>query len=189
MNHIQAGLYLWSALWHSKQTTLGGYYTMAVHKIELYASCIELCTAVGWMISWYMTYTRTIGCGFTFDDPDTMGYLTTTSNTFIYIFYNLQIYIHPEQYGTYLLYIYADILGFIGSVYNIFAALRDDSWFWFLSLAGQYGVASGRVRIETKELPKYGLTNVLIMDICKNRKENSQQSNENINNDIVRIYL
>ncbi|CAF2529844.1 unnamed protein product [Rotaria sp. Silwood2] len=105
MNHTQAGLYLWSALWHSKQTTLGGYYTMAVHKIELYASCIELCTAVGWMISWYMTYTRTIGCGFTFDDPDTMGYLTTTSNTFIYFFYNLQIYIHPEQYGTNLLYI------------------------------------------------------------------------------------
>ncbi|CAF3907685.1 unnamed protein product, partial [Rotaria sordida] len=165
MNQIQAGLYLWSSLWYSKQTTLGGYYTMGVHRIELYASCIELCTAVGWMLSWYMTYTRTIGRGFTFDDPDTMAYLATTSNTFMYFVYNLQMNIHPERYGTNLLYIYADILGFIGSVYYIFAALRDDSWFWFLPLAGQYGVAAGRVRIETKDLPKYGLTNILITDI------------------------
>jgi hypothetical protein len=50
LNHIQAGLYLWSALWYSKQDTLGGYYTIAVHRIELTASCIEVCAAIGWYI-------------------------------------------------------------------------------------------------------------------------------------------
>jgi hypothetical protein len=48
LNHVQAGLYLWSALWYPKQNTLGGYYTMGVHRIELAASCTELCAAVGW---------------------------------------------------------------------------------------------------------------------------------------------
>jgi hypothetical protein len=48
LNHIQAGLYLWSALWYSRQDTLGGYYTMAIHRIELTASCLEVCAAIGW---------------------------------------------------------------------------------------------------------------------------------------------
>jgi hypothetical protein len=48
VNLIQAGLYLWSATWYSKQDTLGGYYTMAVHKIELVASVIGLFAAIGW---------------------------------------------------------------------------------------------------------------------------------------------
>ena len=68
-----------------------------------------------------MTYTRTLGRGFTFDDPDTMGYLTTTTNTLLYFVYNIQMNIHPEQYGSNQLYIYADVLGFIGSIYYIFA--------------------------------------------------------------------
>jgi hypothetical protein len=48
LNLIQAGIYLWSATWYSKQDTLGGYYTMAVHKIELAASVIGLFAAIGW---------------------------------------------------------------------------------------------------------------------------------------------
>ena len=64
-----------------------------------------------------MTYTRTIGRGFTLDDPDTMAYLTTTSNTLIYFVYNIQMNVYPEQYGSNQLFAYADILGFIGSVY------------------------------------------------------------------------
>jgi hypothetical protein len=48
LNLIQAGLYLWSATWYSKQDTIGGYYTMAVHKIELTASVIGLLAAIGW---------------------------------------------------------------------------------------------------------------------------------------------
>jgi len=56
LNHIQAGLYLWSALWYSKQDTLGGYYTMGVHRIELTASCIEVCAAIGWYILYRYIY-------------------------------------------------------------------------------------------------------------------------------------
>ncbi|CAF1174383.1 unnamed protein product [Rotaria sp. Silwood1] len=166
LNHLQAGLYLWSALWYSKQDTLGGYYTIAVHRIELTASCTEICAAIGWMISWYMTYTRTIGRGFTFDDPDTMGYLTTTTNTLIYLVYNIQLNIYPEQYGSNQIYIYADVLGFIGSVYYIFGTLRDENWFWFLPLAGQYGIAAGRIHVETRVLPQFGRPETLITDLC-----------------------
>jgi hypothetical protein len=48
LNHIEAGLYLWSAFWYSKQDTLGGYYTLAVHRIELTAAIIELFASFGW---------------------------------------------------------------------------------------------------------------------------------------------
>lgn len=48
LNHIEAGLYLWSAFWYSKQDTLGGPYTLAVHKIEMTATLIELVASFGW---------------------------------------------------------------------------------------------------------------------------------------------
>jgi len=163
---------------------------MAIHKIELTASCTELCAAIGWyykyqietykslkfdylifrMISWYLTYTRTLGRGFTFDDPDTMAYIMTTTNTLIYFVYNIKINIHPEEYGTNQIYAYADILGFIGSVYYVFGTLRDDNWFWFLPLAGQYGIAPSRIQIETKDLPQFGVSPILITDLCIKRK-------------------
>ncbi|CAF1209752.1 unnamed protein product [Adineta steineri] len=183
LNHIEAGLYLWSAFWYSKQDTLGGYYTLAVHKIELTAAIIELFAAFGWIISWYMTYTRTIGRGFTLDDPDTIAYLTTTISSFIYIIYNIQINLYPEQYGENLLYKYGDILYFIGALYYIFAALRDENCFWFLPLAGQYGVAAGRIRVETKELPQYGKSPVFITDLCKRRVHQEFNNRNELNMD------
>jgi hypothetical protein len=48
LNHIEAGLYLWSAFWYSKQDTPDGYYTLAVRKIEMTAAIIELFAAFGW---------------------------------------------------------------------------------------------------------------------------------------------
>jgi hypothetical protein len=48
MNHIEAGLYIWSSLWYSKEDTLGSYYTLAVHKIEMTAATIELVASFGW---------------------------------------------------------------------------------------------------------------------------------------------
>ncbi|CAF1135297.1 unnamed protein product [Adineta steineri] len=179
LNHIQAGLYLWSALLYSKQETLGGYYTMAVHRIELSASCVELFTSVGWMLTWYIAYTRTLGRGFTLDDLDTIAYITTTSNTLMYFIYNLQVYIRPEEYNSNMLFTYADILGFIGSVYYIFGTLRDDNWFWFLPVAGQYGVAVGRIEVVTKQLPKYGLPPIVITDMCKRRRKKNASSDSN----------
>ncbi|CAF3619419.1 unnamed protein product [Rotaria socialis] len=165
LNHIEAGLYLWSAFWYSRQDILGGYYTLAVHKIELVATIIELIASFGWIMSWYMTYTRTLGRGFTLDDPDTIAYLTTTISSLVYVVYNIQINLYPEEYGTNMLYKYSDVLYFIGAWYYIFAGLRDENCFWFLPLAGQYGVAAGRIRVETKELPKYGKSPIFITDL------------------------
>ena len=48
LNIIQAMFYLWSATWYSKQETLGGYYTMAVHKIEFLAAILGVFAAIGW---------------------------------------------------------------------------------------------------------------------------------------------
>ena len=120
-----------------------------------------------------MTYIRTPGRGFTMDDPDTIAFTSTTIASIIYFIYNIQINVSPEQYGTNFLYTYGDILYFIGSCYYIFATLRDDHWFWFLPLAGQYGVAPGRVQIETtKILPAYGKPTVLMTDPCMRRRGN-----------------
>jgi len=144
------------------------------------------------MVSWHMTYTRTLGRGFTLDDPDTMGYLTTTSNTFVYLVYNIQMNVYPEQYGSNQMFTYGDILGFIGSVYYIFGTLRDENWFWFLPLAGQYGLAAGRIHIDTKTLPKFGNPEMHITDLCRRRKDrtkDSQETDNNININVITTYF
>ncbi|CAF4752161.1 unnamed protein product, partial [Rotaria socialis] len=43
------------------------------------------------------------------------------------------------------------------------------NWFWFLPLSGQYGVAAGRIRVETKDLPQIGRPVVLMTDPCRRR--------------------
>ncbi|CAF3033736.1 unnamed protein product [Rotaria socialis] len=169
LNHIEAGLYLWSANWYPKADTMGSYYTLAVHKIELTAAIVELFASFGWIMSWYMTYTRTLGRGFTLDDPDVIAFSCTSISSIIYIVYNIQINVDPLQYGTNTLYTYGDIVYFVGACYYIFACLRDDNWFWFLPLSGQYGVAAGRIRVETKDLPQIGRPVVLMTDPYRRR--------------------
>ena len=56
------------------------------------------------IMSWYRTYVRTLGRGFTLDDPDTIAWLATTISSIIYLVYNIQINVDPEQYGTNMLY-------------------------------------------------------------------------------------
>ncbi|UJR35060.1 hypothetical protein I4U23_027836 [Adineta vaga] len=175
LNVIAATLYIWSAMLYPKQDTLGGSYTIAVHRIEMAASIIELIASFGWIMSWYMTYIRTLGRGFTFDDPDTTAYVTTTTASFMYVIYYIRINLHPELYNTDDLYVTADILYFIAACFYIFAALRDDHWFWFLPLAGQYCVAPGKIHIETtKVLPCYGKSPVLITDLCVRRRTENE---------------
>ncbi|CAF0902079.1 unnamed protein product [Rotaria sp. Silwood1] len=194
LNHLEAGLYLWSALWYSREDTLGGYYTLAVHKIELAAALVEILASFGWIMSWYMTYIRTLGRGFSLDDPDTISYLSTSISSIIYVIYNIQINIYPEQYGTNFLYTYGDIVYFVGACYYIIAALRDDHWFWFLPFAGQYGVAVGRIHVDTRSLPQFGVPRVLITDLCCRKqkdttiKVNNQREFDN-GNSIVTTYL
>ncbi len=98
-------------------------------------------------MSWYRTYTRTIGRGYTFDDPDTVAYTLTTLSSFIYITYNIQVITDLEQYGTNTIYYYGDIIYFVGAFFYLWANLRDDGWLWWLPVAGQYGIAAGRMQI------------------------------------------
>jgi len=111
-------------------------------------------------MSWYRTYTRAIGRGFTLDDADTIAYLLTTFSSFIYITYNIQILTHPEEYGANVLYYKGDIIYFVGAVFYLWANLRDDGWLWWMPVAGQYGIAAGRV--QTGKPIKAGLPHLLV---------------------------
>lgn len=97
-------------------------------------------------MSWYRTYTRAIGRGYTLDDPDTVAYILTTSSSFVYITYNIEILVHPEQYGTNTRYYTGDVMYFVGAVFYLLANLRDDGWLWWLPVAGQYGIAAGKIQ-------------------------------------------
>jgi hypothetical protein len=48
LNHIEASLYIWSSVWYPKEVTLGDYYTLGVHKIEMTAATVELVASFGW---------------------------------------------------------------------------------------------------------------------------------------------
>ncbi|CAF0721926.1 unnamed protein product [Didymodactylos carnosus] len=176
LNLVEAVLYLWSSIWYVKQVSFNDYYTMGVHKIEITAASVDIVASFGWLMSWYRTYTRTLGRGFTLDDPDTMGNLCTTTASFIYITYNIQLNIHPEKYGLNTLYTKGDIFYFIGACYFLFGCLRDDNWFWFFPLAGQYGIASGKLNdsVNVQKPIQQGLEPLLITDVlcCRKRQNN-----------------
>lgn len=115
-----------------------------------------------------MTYIRTLGRGFTLDDPDTVAWAATSISSIVYMVYNIQINVDPTQYGCNYLYTYGDIVYFIGSCYYVFATLRDENWFWFLPVQGQYRVAPGKIHIETtRPLPIYGKPPILMTAPCK----------------------
>ncbi len=116
-----------------------------------------------------MTYIRTLGRGFTLDDPDVIAFSATTTASMIYVVYNIQVKVYPEEYNGNTLYTYGDILYLLGACYYVIADLRDHNWFWFLCLAGQYGVAAGRIHVDTKVLPQYGRPAVLMTDCCRQR--------------------
>ena len=51
LNHIEAGLYIWSTSWYPRLDTLGGYYTMTIHRIETAAGVIDVFATLGWYVS------------------------------------------------------------------------------------------------------------------------------------------
>ncbi|CAF1546852.1 unnamed protein product [Adineta ricciae] len=193
LNMIEAGLYIWSTSWYPRLDTLGGYYTMFIHKIETTAGVIDVFATFGWIMSWYMTYTRTLGRGFSLDDPDVIAFSMTTLGAIVYVVYNVQVLIHPEDYDDNTLYTKADIIFFVGACFYIFANMRDLNWFWFLPLAGQYGVAPGRVSVPTKVLPQYGKAVVLMTDCCLKRPnkpiEQPKHIQLNIDDGVISTYF
>ena len=128
------------------------------------------------IMSWYLTYIRTLGRGFSLDDPDTIAYLCTTIASIIYLVYNIQINVYPEEYGSNYLYVDGDILYLVSACFYIFATLRYDLWFWFLPMSGQYGIAAGKIQVETRKvLPSYGKPSILITDLCQRRRVETKQ--------------
>lgn len=121
-----------------------------------------------------MTYTRIFGRGYTLDDPDMMAILAMVANAIIYVVYYVQLNVSPEHYETNMLYQYGDIFGLAEACFCVLVCLRDDDWFWFLPVAGQYGIPLGRVQVETKILPQLGRPPMLLTNIC--RSSNSKES-------------
>jgi hypothetical protein len=139
-----------------------------------------------------MTYTRAFGRGYTLDDPDLISCLALVANSVIYIVYNIQLNVSPEHYETNMLYKYGDIVDFVDACFCVFASLRDDDWFWFLPVAGQYGIALGRVQVETKTLPQFGKTPILLTSMCRQRKNTKQSQkywNTNRHYDIITVPI
>lgn len=127
-----------------------------------------------------MTYTRAFGRGYTLDDPDMISSLAMMSNSMIYLIYNVQINLSPELYETNTLYKYADIMGFIDALFCVVACLRDDYWFWFLPLSGQYGIPFGRINVESKTIPQFGRKPVLLDDIFSIRLKTKSDADESM---------
>jgi hypothetical protein len=83
--------------------------------------------------------------------------------------------------------------GPLNACFCVFACLRDDDWFWFFPVAGQYGIALGRVEVETKILPQFGKTPMLLTNMCRQRKKRRKQShkywNTNRHQDIIAVPI
>jgi len=109
-----------------------------VQCIELTASLIEMLAAFGWVTSWYFTYLRLPGRGFTLDDPDIWANFTIVIAAVIYIAYNVQLQLDPSQYGADLLYVVADKMYMANALLYLMGSLRDIGWFWFMPTAGKF---------------------------------------------------
>jgi len=141
-NMCGAGLYLASAILYrfENTNTYLDKYTFYVHYIETTAASLEVAASFLWVYTWFLTYRRLPGRGWTLDDPDMWANFFIVIPSIVYISYNGQVLHYPPSYSTNFLYQKGDILYFIGSVFYVFAALRDDGWFWVLPVAGQCGV-------------------------------------------------
>lgn len=109
-----------------------------LHRTELAASIIELLASIGWIWSWYQTYIRTPGRGWTLDDPDLFGSFFTFIPSIIYLVYYIQINMDPSQYGTNYLYVTGDILYMVGALGYLLGAWRDAGGSTCMPLAGGY---------------------------------------------------
>lgn len=161
LNILSACLYIWTATLYPQEAAgtlvtianddyYGYYYlyddptTFSVHRGETAAATVEMLAAFGWVVTWWLTYPRYPGRGWTLDDPDAWANMLIVAPSLMYFAYNVVILQHPEQYGTNDLYVKADIAYWVGSVMYLIAALRDDGWCFWYPTGGQcnYGMDS-----------------------------------------------
>ena len=48
LNVIEATLYLWSAVWYSREDGIYGDFTFRIHVLEITAAFVELFASFGW---------------------------------------------------------------------------------------------------------------------------------------------
>ena len=65
--------------------------TLYVHDLELAASLIEVIASLGWAYTWWLTYPRGPGRGWTLDDPDLWGILMIVIPSWTYLAYNVMV--------------------------------------------------------------------------------------------------
>jgi len=154
LNVIEASLYMVTAMMYSHERydnnvsstdvqdtipTVGDDPVLRdVQRIEMVASCVELLAACGWATTWYITYPRIPGRGWTFDDPDIWANLSIITPGILYIIYNVQLQLHPHIYGANFLYVIADKIYMGNSLLYFICSLRDVGWFWFMPTAGSF---------------------------------------------------
>jgi hypothetical protein len=130
LNVLGATLYLVSASKYNETLSSNtSFATLTVHRIETSSAFFEILAALGWTLVWWKTHARGKGRGLTFDDPDFWGNFFIVVPSFIYFVYNVQILKDLESYDTNQLYKKGDLLYFVGSIFYVFCALRDDGWF------------------------------------------------------------
>eukprot|EP00299_Pterocystis_sp_00344_P010950 c5027_g1_i1.p1 GENE.c5027_g1_i1~~c5027_g1_i1.p1 ORF type:complete len:290 (+),score=34.58 c5027_g1_i1:39-872(+) len=139
LNMLEALLYIYSAFNYPSVSNLeyDDPRIIHIHHIELSAAIIEIFAAIGWCITWWWTYNRTLpGRGWTLDDLDVWACFFIVVPSFIYLVYNIQILSDLDTYGTNLLYMKADICYFVGAVIYVLVSLRDCGWFYGFPVAG-----------------------------------------------------
>jgi len=127
--------------------------TTNVQNIEMTASVVAFCAAIGWCMTWYMTYRRIPGRGFTFDDPDVWALLTILVGDLLYIIYNSETIDNRQSYGTNYLYVSADWVFVFNSWVYLLCALRDADWFYLLPTGGRPNFDAKYIRVD--EIDKY----------------------------------
>lgn len=81
------------------------------------------------MCTWWITHVRGRGRGLTFDDPDLSANLLIVVPSLVYIVYAHQTRDGGDEYSYNKLYQVADVMYFVGAVFYVLCALRDDGWF------------------------------------------------------------
>jgi len=147
LNILEASLYMVTAMMyqHESYGADGDSLPAAddpvlknVQRLEMGASCVELLAACGWATTWYMTYPRIPGRGWTFDDPDIWANLSIITPGVIYVVYNVQLQLNPYVYGDNFLFVYADKLYMANALMYFLCSMRDVGWFWFMPTAGSF---------------------------------------------------
>jgi hypothetical protein len=137
LNVIGASVYVYTSFQYEKLIDATDPLTIQTHKLETFASAVELCAAFGWIITWWLTYPRgVVGRGWTLDDFDLWGNVFIFVPSVIYLVYNVAVLKDPPQYYTNFLYTDGNILFAVGSVVYLLSSLRDDGWLDWLPTGG-----------------------------------------------------